>query len=1041
MEAATESLVSTTPAAANFIPSATYLANVKATAMNLTSTYLRAPSAKDFTHLPFRIASELDNAFRTLPRLLLQATGLQTVATTHANTAATAGAGTTLANTATRIAADASDSWTSFFTDAFQASTFKSYWGMIQYLTSRWAFTCFAMALILNRINVYGASRQRIFLTWNKRLALRIIPIMLFVPQIYQLLSGIQCQTSPNYSLYRHGDNDKFSALDWSTDGGSLYGLSSTLLSWQTDEQACAVVGMSRPSPDVRAPYGSFALLWPSFLRLSVSWLVESLSCSLQQTPTMTEVGMTVFEHSLAFAEAETMITSTLEMLAKKLEARNVTRPASSSTIKDLPTATGTIAALSDAVSSLSSPHYLDKVNVPVEVLLVALLSCGNALTSHIISVLGKQRQWRLINTAIWGIAFMGSFIWGFLTTSTVPRIDSDGTRPVSSLLHFPTVAIVGFIPHMLILVGICICCQIYIVALLLTAVSLGTNPSIPQPSSLRERFAIAHDNLQAAIQLRGINIRWSEDFYTAVLRVGFTALTAASEAVFLNEGRSVEMRQFTWLEEERLDELNLSRQQPEKSDSHFQILEEYGVPSSSPGGTDKNGIWESGYAKERKYDKKEGELEAKDSFAYPNPRGGGIGAVQRTTRFYLLFIYIRGIMFLIAGWFAFGFGLLLDRVGVTARPRWLRRLVGRSAKRLAHERDNMEKSRDVIDFWLLKDGKLIVPRDEELDIEPEMRKRVLIDHEEGSVDEVVDNKMYEWWKAGGWFGTKDGSGEYTPAISQVDEDATSVVSMSTNAASEDEWEDEEEGQRTPTQVSPRPSWSFSAIETREISGESTPSPIDTPLDPATLARLLNPKDKESREEARILASHLASSTSQRVMTRSQYRKEVDMERARVVLAGRVPNRSTAPAIPLFQQNGANGRALSMDEEEEVLEKLILSRRRNISSNAQSRATPHGASSTPSSSFTQPNPDFSSASTSHPTPTQTHDSPFADPNTDVMGGPPCVVCHSSPRTIIAWPCRCLCVCEDCRVQLAMNNFGNCVTCRRGVGGFVRLFVP
>jgi hypothetical protein len=37
------------------------------------------------------------------------------------------------------------EGWAAFFAEAFQASTFKSYWGMLHYLTSRWAFTCFAM--------------------------------------------------------------------------------------------------------------------------------------------------------------------------------------------------------------------------------------------------------------------------------------------------------------------------------------------------------------------------------------------------------------------------------------------------------------------------------------------------------------------------------------------------------------------------------------------------------------------------------------------------------------------------------------------------------------------------------------------------------------------------------------------------------------------------------------------------------------------------------------------------------------------------------
>lgn len=57
------------------------------------------------------------------------------------------------------------------------------------------------------------------------------------------------------------------------------------------------------------------------------------------------------------------------------------------------------------------------------------------------------------------------------------------------------------------------------------------------------------------------------------------------------------------------------------------------------------------------------------------------------------------------------------------------------------------------------------------------------------------------------------------------------------------------------------------------------------------------------------------------------------------------------------------------------------------------------------------------------------------------GGPVCVVCQSAPRTIIVWPCRCLSLCEDCRVCLAMNNFVNCVTCRQRSEGFSRIYVP
>ncbi|ETN44882.1 uncharacterized protein HMPREF1541_09757 [Cyphellophora europaea CBS 101466] len=1021
MEIPSSAVLSATATPTAFLSSSSSWSNVTAYALNISSSYLNLSSAGDFAKLPFRIARDLDNAvFRTLPRYLLEATGLISVAAANDNIAAPAA--NVAGEAAAHAGAEAAVSWSDIISEAFQASTFKSYWGVMQYVTSRWAFTCFVVALILNRVSVYGASRQRIFLSWNKRLALRLVPIMLFIPQIYQLLSAIRCQTSPDYSLYRHGDNNKYSTLDWSTDGGTLYSLTSKGLYWQTDAQACAAVGMSRPEPDVRAPYGSFSLLWPTFLRLALSHMVESLSCSLQQIPLMTEVGMSVFEHSLAFAEAESMITSTLTMLAKQARAASKTTATVSATSTPSSTglvmASGTVMALSDAVSSLMSPHILDRINVPVEVLLVALLSASNALCSNILAVLGKQHRWRLVNTAFWGCMFMGSFVWGFATNSIMSRADEGDSRPVSSLLHFPTVAIVGFLPHMLILLGILVCLAIYSIALTLTALSLGTNPSIPQPSSLKERFIIAHDNLTAAIQLRGIQLRWAEDFYTALLRIGFTALTAASEAVFLNEGRSVEMRQFTWLEEERLDELQLSRDR-QSAVPTFQIVEEYGVPSSSPGGSDQGGVWESGYSKERKFDKKEGELSGKDSFAYPTPRQDGVGAFQRTTRFYLLLIYIRGIMFLMAGWIAFGIGVTLDKVGITSRPRWLRRIVGRSLKGASRERDRMNS-----DLLHGNAGRGDAPDNPALDIETEMRRNIQRDHEGEEAEKVLDEHIYQWWKDGGWFGMQDKSGEYQP--STIDEDATSILSMSTAASTnddafDDDWEDEPEGARTPTQMVHGPSrqtWSFSAVDVR--SRESTPSEsVDTPLDPATLARLLDPRDADAREEARILASHLSTSTDHgsagRIMTRSRYRMQAERERARVLLAGRrTTDKRTAartPAVPLFTPSPMTSRPrpLTPDEEAQALEALLLKHRNTKS------------------------PFSLSASRN-----EVRDE--AD-NDGAGSGLLCVVCQTSSRTIIAWPCRCLCVCEDCRVSLAMNNFGNCVTCRRNVGGFVRLYVP
>ena len=569
----------------------------------------------------------------------------------------------------------------------------------------------------------------------------------------------------------------------------------------------------------------------------------------------------------------------------------------------------------------------------------------------------------------------MTAFTWGFFN---YPATTNSGDIS-SGLLRFPTVCIVGFIPHLSIIIGMVVCGGIYVLALTLTATSLGTNPAIRHPTSLWERFQIAHENLQAAIQVKGFEIRWSEDFYSALLRVGFAVLSAASEAVFLNEGRAVEVRRYTWLEEERLDELDSAQGRGRPVATSYTIQEEYGYPPSSDAAP-----YESGYGRERKVDDTKNKSRNDDLNINRGP--AGVGAIQRTTRFWSLFVFLKSIYFLIAGWIAYGIGRAFDYVGITFRPRWLRSLIGKSLKRSAERQEREREARAhayALDFWLLgNSGQLRTPRNEAYDIEPEMRRRIQQEHEgsDRRLEKKLDQRLYEWWKRGGWWGSEDFSGEFRP-FHDDNEDTTSVISMSTDASmttteDEREWESLSSGQITPTQA--------------DFTRESTPfSDTDlTPIDAVSLAKLLNPRDPASRSEARILSSHL-SAPERRIITRSQYRQELEQERSRVLLAGRRPLYSD------LSQTKPTG-----EEESEILEKLIIDRR---------------------------------TSQQPPDPTAEDD---ARPS-----GPLCVVCQASPRTIIAWPCRCLCVCEDCRVSLAMNNFGSCVTCRRDVGGFVRLWVP
>ena len=166
-------------------------------------------------------------------------------------------------------------------------------------------------AIILNRTQVYASSRRHLTLNLPLRLALRIVPIMIFLYQIQSLLQAMRCQTSPDYPLLRYGKPDKQYPFDFATDGGVLYYLSTTLLFWQSDRGSCLAVNMIREDNDASELHGSLNLLWPLFQLLCLSQFVETLSCAIQGRQVMTETGMSIFEHSLAFAEVWTRADET----------------------------------------------------------------------------------------------------------------------------------------------------------------------------------------------------------------------------------------------------------------------------------------------------------------------------------------------------------------------------------------------------------------------------------------------------------------------------------------------------------------------------------------------------------------------------------------------------------------------------------------------------------------------------------------------------------------------------------------------------------
>ena len=865
--------------------------------------------------------------------------------------------------------------------------------GIFAYMTSKWALACFTLvsllhmqtpaladgkftdqrqAIILNRTQIYASARRHINLSWPIRLALRAIPIIMFLSHTLSLLQAMRCQTCPRYSSLRYGKANKHLDLDFSGDGGIIYRTTSMLLFWENDASSCLAVDMIPSRSEVWDRRGSLSLLWPFFQSLCLGQFVETLSCAIQGRQLMTETGMSIFEHSLAFAESEAMISNQIGLSLWSTHKASKMNSGFSQP---------------DPVGKLfTRTEILDKMNTPPEVLLMVLISSLNNLSSQVLGALNMQSRFRLINTGIWGLCFMGAFGWGFFSL----RPESG---PESIILRFPTVCIVGFIPHLLILVGILLCASIYSLALFLCFLSPPREES--RPRTLAERFRIARENMQANAQLSSIRLDMTEDFYTALLKIGFTALTVASEAVYLNEGRCINVATSTWLEEERLREI-------EAFEKSHDPVEGLSVRFEKPAGADQHSIehWASGYSKVVSFTTDT----FGSGFSNTRQRGDGVGHMQRGGRYLIAAKFFRGIFWLFVSWNKVIINRLMDRLRISWRPIWLRLPKRKEGLQVGNGNGKRSRQQETIDFWILSDeGVLSLPENDNVDVEQEMKRRLNNENDRWSEEEeqTLDSRLYKWWASGGWFGEKDDSGSY--GAPTQDDDTTSIVSMSTNASEgshggiDDEFldvdSDASSGASTPTQK--RPFSRGLSPSDPNILDALDPSKNYSQLSPHHLATLLDPKNPQQRSEARMLAHHLSNTG---ITTRSQYRHAQSSSNAKLLTSTRYrPSNSSIPAT---------GR-LSPEDEAYLLEQLILTRRAQpVSSTNQGTGS------------------------------------WRDGAAGMgVGGPQCVVCQSAPRTVLAWPCRCLSLCEDCRVSLAMNNFGTCVCCRQNVVGFSRLFVP
>ncbi|KAK0745127.1 hypothetical protein B0T21DRAFT_359076 [Apiosordaria backusii] len=889
------------------------------------------------------------------------------------------------ATTAAEAAASAAAEDPTASVSRFSMEGARGIGSILSYATSKWAITCIAMAILINRTHIFAATRRRLRLTWPIRVLLRLPPVLLLAWQARRLLQSIQCQTSPDFAQLRWGDPNKSFDVMFSEANSFFHGLSSTLLFGASDEESCRSVQMvpwdNQEQPEL---VGSLSRLWPLFLTFCLSQFIEVLSCTVQGRPVGTETGTTLFEHSLAFAEADAAISS---QLGWGLFAAKASKAAADANL-------GTKIAVTRAM-------IMKRVNTSPEVLLVTFLSTMSYITSHVLGMLNLQAKSRLISTGLYGLCFMGCIGWSTFHFS----VDDPTTQ---GLLRYPTVYIIGIIPHTLILAGIMACAVVYLVALTLSALAVPEAGSDSEQLTFKQRFLRAHANMQANVSLSEIRIRMDMDFYTALVRAGFGAITMASEAVYLNEDHKVNLKRYTWLEDERFREIEDLKMQwiGGVPGSRFDSVGTIGLV---PVKNDQPAV-NNGYARE-----KAAQQLSKNDKTGRRARDG-VGAAERSSRWLMALDYMMHITRLMVVTWALCTVRFFKFIGWRNPPRWLRGLSERP-KKSESAQAKKPRSRQPGGGGSYADilspgngGYFTIPRDDQVDVEELLRSRM-----DNRNEAEVDTKLYSYFLRDGWWGNKDTSGDYIPShplitgrddepdINDSDFDTTSIISSTeTSAESEFGWETDiendwlDDGQRTPTQQNPGTELDSaalsSAIQRARASRESTPV-LDTPIAPADLARLLHPQSAEDREEAQRLAAHLSSNT---IMTRSRFKQQLQRQRAQLLLSD--PHRSTALE------------KMTPEEEARQLEQLLLSRR------AEARAAggvPHGDSSSWATGAAGLGPE----------------------------GPQCVVCQCAPRTIIVWPCRCLSLCDDCRVSLAMNNFDKCVCCRREVISFSRIFVP
>ncbi|KAI1006043.1 hypothetical protein K3495_g2184 [Podosphaera aphanis] len=783
----------------------------------------------------------------------------------------------------------------------------RSVINLFSYTTGKWLIGYVMIVVLLHWTSIYARTRWNLRLSRKIQFCFRIIPIFLLLVECQNLLQSLSRQSSVDFALLPGGNLSFHSILKLTQNRGAFYELSSMLLPGFSDNKesysktrmiASKSRGNGKISQDTETLTkltGSITRLWPLFKTFAYSQFFEAIIHAVEGRQRAAEYVVSLLELFLAFAEEESIAESRLYLQSQEIPETFL--------------AWGSY--FSTKASKITSVHSRDpdQTNASSEALLIGLISAMNHLSNHVLAIFNKQSCYRLLNTGIWGLAYMTAITIGLFSMFSEGSVDL-------SFWRFPSVFIISFIPQMMIFCGIIICLVIYSVALLLTALAFPKTDYINENNQSSQwpivwRLKSAYRNLQAndAILKTKVNLRM--DFYSALLHTGYHLMNMANDAVYLNQSRGIAIMQRTWLEENRLKEFEdydarwlklsprLHELDPYSSDK---FSDDIGLVLTGGRTTSQREDLSGGYAREM--------TARTPGITSGQPARLGThsnGAKEQSKRWYFVFLFSYDLGRLSLNFIRSLFIWIVSKSRIQSWPRWILQLLSMLSFKPKKVRVSNSTDTESLNLNVFSDSRRRKVSKTQIDVEAEFRKKIRGGKKRFSraQERDLDTSLYLWWLSDGWWGDNDNSGSFLPSQEQ-DEDTSSVLSLSTNTTEDQRWESdnhEGSGQATPFQRSPH------------ISRESTPI-NDTTLTPENLAQLLNPKTPDQRVEAEILAAHLSHD---RVLTRSRYSTVRELARAKVLT-------STFPR-PGNLATSSPHHPLTLEEESQILEHLLITRR------------------------------------------------------------------------------------------------------------------